>query len=480
MAQEIFNTIYNLLPEITLALIIFTLTTISFFKNVKRNAGYLILPGFAVSLVFVIIAFYSSPKPVFSGLISIDPFSSILKICILTTLIILIFVFREKINLQSIIIPIILLALGSVCLVSSANLYFTFVSAEVISISIYLLLGTGNPYSFKYFVYSAVSSGIFLYGITLLYGLGGSADYAVISTNFSNSEINPLTLAISLTMIFTGFGFKMGLFPFNFIMPGLAEKINLEKLGFITIVPAVSVSGAIVRMLLSIFHDTGLFTAGSYQMLQIVNWKNLVILISITSVITGYLVINWQSNLKKIFIFILLSQAGFILLPLADSSAGIAGVILNLIAFTINLTGIIICLKAFYSNSSSPLTTDALKGAGYKSKFIIIAFIVFLVSSAGFPVTAGFTAKLYVYGLIFKEGYTTAGIILLLCTVTYLYFIFRIVSISFTKAENPIEIRMEPINKVILLIFLFLTIMFGIFNSSIIELSKYSSKLFGI
>lgn len=369
--------------------------------------------------------------------------------------------------------------LGSFCSVSAANIYFTFTSVELMTISIYFLLIRDTVSALKFFSYSALFSGIFLYGLTIVHGLGGSPDYIVIGKYFSSNEINPLVLSLGIVMVITGLGFKMGLFPFNFIMPTVSEKISFKNLSFISVLSVISVAAVITRFLLTIFYDSNSFKSfsGEVQMLQIIKWQNLLIIISTASILTGSLIILWQKRLNKIFTFLILIQSGYILLSLCSFDKPAApAVILSLLQFTIFTAGIIFVFNLINHNKKTFIVDD-LKGMGVKHPLLSAGFLILLLSSAGIPLTTGFTAKLYTMTVIFNAGYVLAGIIVTFSTLPYLYFIYKLAATFFSGTSFEIEIKTELTDKLILLILLFITLFFGIISAPLIEFSVYVSNL---
>lgn len=419
---------------------------------------------------------FSLPKILYSGLFIIDNFSSFLKILITSSVVVIFIVFRKKEHKPVENLSILLMLLGSFSAVSSVNIYFTFVSVKLVTISIYFFLSGFNKLNVKYFTYSSVFTGILLYGLTLLHGLAGSPDYFEIGKYFSFNEVNPLTLSIALIMIFAGFGFKIGLFPFNFIMPSTAEKISLKKLFFVSVIPVLTLTGVLVRLLTAIFHDSN-FVNADLQFVQIVKWQNLVAIISTSSIITGSLIILWQKELKKIFINLLLIQSGFILLSLCSfEKLSSAAVVINMLHFTLTSLGIIIFMNII--KRSSNISIDDIKGAGFKNPFLSTSFIILLLSSAGMPLTIGFTAKLYTISQVFNTGYDIAGILVIFSLLPLLYFVYKVVIILFSENSVKNEYSMELTDKLIMLLILLITIISGVFISPLIEFSQNASKLF--
>jgi NADH-quinone oxidoreductase subunit N len=484
--QEIINSIYYLLPELTLALSIIIITVYSSFskKNISR---YILLTGLTVTFTFLLFRLYAEPVILFSGLIAADHFASFCKLLIIFSALGLALVLNSKPWSSNHCILLILMALGAISSVSSANLVMTFISLEAINISLYILISAERKTSLKYYIYSAVSSGLLVYGITLLYGMTGSADYYEISRFFSSNPFNELTLTISVILIIAGLGFKLLLFPFSFIMPSISEHISLKKVTLVTIIPIIAGIAVICRLFLTIFHDTGSFSTDEnlYSIIDTVKWQNMIAVISTSSILTGSLVILWQKNLKKIFIFLLIAQAGYLLLPLSiPSPEGLAAILLNLFAVTINFLGIATCFHILTERlipaDKTGLQLNDLKGLGKKSPFLFSCMIILLISTAGFPLTLGFTGKQFIYYSLFTGNLAWAGVAAVLSSAALFYFIFKLASLTFSGFSSIKITELETIQKFILLLLTSVIIFFGIYPAPILDLCRYSSQIFGI
>ncbi len=443
-----------------------------------------------IALTFAVFRIYSEPRVFFSGLLAVDPFASYCKALVIFSALFITVGLKNKPGENINTILILLMSLGAVCGISSAGLVMMFASMEVTAISAYILLASSGKISYKYFTYSAVCSGLMLYGISLLYGMAGTADYSAISSFLSANTFNELTLTISIILITAGLGFKMLLFPFNFIMPQLAENISAGKLGLITVIPVITGIAVIARLLLTVFHETGSFISdeSTYLLISSVKWQALILIISLSSVVTGSLIILWQKNLKRIFSFVLIAQSGYLLIPLSSPSPQSTETILvNLFSFTINSLGLLLCiniltekLKPAHPNN---LELDDLKSLGKKSPFVFACLLIFLASAAGFPFTSGFIGRLYIYTLFgtgFFGDYQWAAAIAVLSSMGFLYFIFKSALLIFSGSKSLKSFKLGTIHKFMLLLCVLPNLFFGFYPAPVINLSKYCLQIFGI
>lgn len=481
MNQETINSIYSLLPELTLAFAILTVIIVS---SLLRKSGkitfFVTVIGLLISLILVLLQYYFPSELLFNGLLAADPFSILIKILVSALVLIITIGFRDKFESHIKNIHLLLFLAASMIAVSSANLIMTFVSLEVISIMLFILLSGDKTLSYKFYIYSAAFSGILLYGISLLYGLTGSSNYYSISYYLANNWISPLTLAICVILIISGFAFRMILFPFSFILPSISEKLSLKNLSLIAVIHPVAVFAVTARFSITVFYDSR--ADGSHLMLtDSVNWQNMIVIIAVMSLLAGSLVLILQTNIRKVFSYIMIIQAGMILLPLSDSGQmSLASALLNLLTFVINSLGILICIKVLSSGLHASFDISNLKGIGRKYPILSVCFTIFLISTAGLPLTVGFIAKFYTFSLIFTSGYQLAGILSALSSMAYMYFIYRLVLIIFSSDNFSANLKIETFPKIMLLLLVFSTILFGIWFAPVTEFCKYSSQLFGI
>jgi NADH-quinone oxidoreductase subunit N len=423
----------------------------------------------------------------FGGLIVIDPFAYYNKFLILLSIIIitLFLIFNHKLaSHETYFILIPAMTLGSLLAVSSSNLAMLFVSLELINIALYFLLDLRQRVSVKFFIYGLISSGVMLYGISILYGISGSLNYYDISAFLSANAYNNLTLMIAFLLIMTGLASKMLLFPFNVLMPSTVEKSSqLES--SLMLVPVVITGFAVtIRFFLTVFHDNSSFVQheNTYHILNSFKWDLLLAVLSAASVITGNFIILWQTNLKRIITFTSIAGCGYLLMGLAAASKqGTASVLIGLVIYSINTLGLIICTGVIETKFKITDITH-IKGLRGSSKFIAIAMTVFIISSIGLPLSSGFIMKLFLFTSVLSNGYYALLVIGILSTMPAVYFYFKLITSMFqsTDSEKTIKADLETGAKIILLILLIPAILLGFYFNFMVEFAGYGAKIFGL
>lgn len=484
MNQEIINSIFYLLPELSLALSIIIITIVSSFVK-KELSFYITIAGLTLAFILLLFSYNTDPKALYSGLMAVDRFAMFGKLLVIFSAITFVLLFYTRKDSPNTFIPFITVVLGAISAVSSSNLVMTFVSLEVISIAVYILLSDDKKTSTKYFIYSAVSSGILLYGYSLMYGTAGTADYTGISNFISGNVYNELTLTISVILIIAGLGFRLMLFPFSFMIPSVSENISLRKLSLITIIPLIAAILVITRLLLTTLHDGGSFiiSENSYRLIENVKWQNMIAITSTATIAAGSLIVLWQRDIRKIFTFILIAQAGHTLIPLASPSPiSTQTILFNLIIFALNALGMLLSIRILELNIKPSfgknLVLDDLRSIGRKSPLIFLGMILFFASVLGLPLTLGFIGKLYIFSTLFGSFFW-AGITGVLSSMALCYFIYKFSTLVFS-GPSIIQMQVETIHKVIWLLFVLAIIFFGIYPSPILELARLSTQIFGI
>lgn len=483
MNQETINILFNFLPEITLALTLIILNLLNGSEKKENPFLYFVFSGGVIlSALFSYLQAYFAPQPLLGGVFSADHYSYSARVILSSVMTISALILYNTRSHQLEFALVTVSFIGAMLAVSASNIFMMFVSLQAMVIPLYLLIYYELKPAIKYFIFSSMFMAVMLYGITLLYGLTGTGEYYSISKFLSFNTVNTLILIFSVILIITGLSFTALLAPFNLSFPLLSRSLkvgHLTQFSLISITAVLFVTGRFIFTALK-DHNTFISSAEQISFIGGVNWKLLLAVISVCSIIAGNLVILWQYDLKKIAVYIIISQAGYLLFGLiSGSAAGLAAFISGTVVFAINSLGIILCINLIITGYSVN-ETAGLRSLGRNNKPLFLSFIFFLASSAGFPLTAGFNSKLILYSLPNLENFfwlIAAGII---SSVVLLYFIFRLSVVVFTGQNSQISQKIGTTPLIILLTLLFSVILFGIFVSPLLSWANYCSSLFGI
>jgi NADH-quinone oxidoreductase subunit N len=366
--------------------------------------------------------------------------------------------------------------------VGSSDLVMLFVSLEVMSVSIYILISGKRIIALKNYIYGITVSAIMLFGASLMFGICGTTGYYGISEYLSANSFNPLTLTVSALLITFAIGYRMMLFPFNFSFPSYSEKLPVRQLALISITGVITSALVLIRFLLTSFHDGNSFITGSeiYSIIPGLKMDLLVSVVSAASVITGCIVILWQKNLKKIFAFIMISQSGNLIMGLAASSpGGSVAALFNIAVLLIIMTGLLYCIRIF-EDKYQAVTIDDLEHKGKSEPLLFSIFIFFLSCAAGLPLTAGFSGRLILIIAALSQDLFWLAAISILSSFVMFYFIFKLTFTIFSCKPVINHVHLETHHKFILLVFLVPAILFGFYFRPLLDWVKFGALILGI
>lgn len=478
MNTEISNILFNFLPELALAAAIIILN-ISEFKpgQFKGLVKWIVLTGFASAIFAAAIQAYSAPQFMFGGLWVSDHFSYGAKLMILSAGL-LIFLAADKSDSAQY-SAMLLSVIGAVSAVSSANLAMMFVSLEIMSIPLLMLMGGSIRIRIKYFIYSAVTSAILLFGISLLYGLGGSMDYATIARTLSSGGVNTLTLAAVLIFITGGIIFKAGLPLFNFSVPYAAKESAYSTIGIMLITSSIAALFTLSRFYVTAFHDYSSFIteANSYLFIEGINRQLLAAIISAAAVITGNFVMLWQHDLKRILVFFTISQSGLLCATIsAQSPEGTAALLFYSIIFAVN-TGGMLSLFSYIEHTYGFTRLEELKSLAVSSPFIAVAIMIVTASAIGLPLTGGFTGRLLAYSALASSNLSWLAGLSILSSLPMFYFAFKLARSMYAKSNTTVSVKTETLSVIILLFLMLVIFLTGLFAAPFYDWAKYCSIL---
>lgn len=496
--NNLFGNLQAIYPEIILALTLVALIVFDLiFSKSKKFLPALSIIGLIITFIFVVFQFGSS-RSAFSisgniSFLSIDGFSSFFKVLILiATLFVVLFSISSK-EVQSCsdrhgeyYALIFGMVIGMFFLVSANDLILIYLSLELLSLSSYVLAGfvknsvRNSEASLKYVIYGSASSGIMLFGISILYGITGSTNLFEINSLLKFTNASEITFLIAVIMIFAGIGFKISIVPFHFWTPDVYEGAPISITAFLSVASKAAGFALLIRFIKVTFAQS-LSKDGYWQLLNYIDWQTLLVLFSIITMTFGNFAALWQDNLKRLLAYSSIAHAGYLMLGVAVLSD--QGLMAVMIYFSIYL---FMNLGAFFivmliANEINSESLDDYKGLGYSIPFLGTALAIFLISLTGLPPTAGFIGKLYLFIALVDAKMITVAIIALLNTVVSLYYYIRILKALFlTKTEKHVEIKISTFNFIIILVLLAPILIFGVYFSPLVNLAKASMQILGL
>lgn len=384
----------------------------------------------------------------FGGMFLNDFLTIYLKLIITIGTLISLLVFtsylKEKLILFNESIALILFsAIGMMLLVSARELISFFLSFELMSLSIYALVGIrrydprANEAAVKYFMLGGFSSAIMLFGIAFIYGATNTTEFLLIVKDISN--YNPL-IFIGLGLFIVGLCFKIALVPFHMWAPDVYEGAPTPVTAFISTLPKVAILGAFGRVLIEIFKD------------YYVDWSNFFIVLSIATMLTGNFFALIQRNIKRMLAYSSIAHAGYIIIGLiVGTQSGLTAIVAYMFIYTLMNIGAFAMVIAFNEED-----IENYKGLHKFHPALAFAMLIFMFSLTGVPPTAGFVVKFNIFLQAVKTGFTWLVVIAVIFTVISAYYYLRIVMYMYMK--DPVKVSKPIYSRELEIAILFCTI----------------------
>ncbi len=425
------------LPEIFIACMASAILLLGLFiKQKNRHIVCFWLSVFTLiaACVLIMADFSTRPAFAFNRLFVDDPLGDLLKtaICLLSAAI---FVYSRQYNQQRNIFnnEYYVLGLFAVCgmmVMASANHLLTlYLGLELMSLCLYSMIAffrddkLAVEAAMKYFVLGALASSVLLYGMSLLYGLTGSFELAVISSAVAGMDQDNSALALAVVFIVVALAFKIGAVPFHMWIPDVYHGAATSTTGFISAAPKIAAFALVMRLLVGGLEDLhGL-------------WQQMLIILALLSVGVGNIIAIAQNNLKRMLAYSTISHMGFFLFGIVGGTAAgySAALFYILIYATMSCAAFGLILYLSSKDYESDQLSD-LKGLGKRSPRIALLVLILMFSMAGVPPTAGFFAKMWVIQVLLDAGLEWVAVAAVVLAVIGAYYYLRIIKLVYFDA----------------------------------------------
>lgn len=388
----------------------------------------------------------------FGGLVIVDPYASFWKLLLyvvtgLTILMSLPYLKAERIHLAEYYGFLLLSLSGMMVMVSAADLLTIYLGIELMSLSLYVLAGFKRfeerslEAAAKYFVLGSFSSGILLYGISLLFGVAGSTRLSAIAAAVGSRGLDDPALLLAMILLVVGFGFKIAVVPFHMWTPDVYEGSPTSVTAFMAVASKAASFGAFLRVFLE-----GL---GGLK----ANWYTLFLLVCLATLILGNLVAIVQTNIKRMLAYSSIAHAGYALIGVvvagqaeADEgvrSLGVSSVMLYLAVYAFMTLGAFTVVAMLRKGGLEGEEIEDFTGLAKRQPLAAFLMLVFMVSLAGIPPTAGFIGKFYLFLAAVKAGLAWLAVVAVLFAAVSAYYYLRVVMVMYMR-ESQASAGVEP------------------------------------
>ena len=436
------------LPEIVLACTCMALLMVGVFRgdNVTRSLSWvsvlcLLLVGIVLSSIQI------DRMTAFGGQFVVDDFAHFMKWLVIigaSLAIIMSINFNEQEGIGRFEYPVLILfaVLGMFMMVSANDLISLYVGLELQSLALYVVAAfrrdslKSSEAGLKYFVLGALSSGMLLYGSSLIYGFSGTTSFEGLATLFKGlGGAEPgVGLVVGLVFLIAGLAFKVSAVPFHMWTPDVYEGAPTPVTAFFAVAPKIAAIALFIRVLMGPFGPL------------IAEWQQVIVLISIASMVLGALAAIWQDNIKRLLAYSSIGHVGYALIGLAaGTEAGVRGILVYMAIYLAMNVGTFCCVLAMRRTGRMVEGIADLAGLARNQPMLALAMAIFMFSMAGIPPLAGFFGKLYIFLAAMEAGLYTLAIIGVLASVVGAYYYLRIIKIMYF--EEPAEVFDRSITR---------------------------------
>ena len=426
-----------LIPEVFLSLSIFSLLMIGVFVKNSFNLIYKLSIFLIFLLILIVLNTDDETIKIFKESFVSDNFSLFAKLLILISSFFILIISKKYIvdiknNKFEYPIIVLLSILGMFFMVSSNDLILFYLGLELQSLSLYILASIdrdnlkSSEAGIKFFVLSALSSGLLLYGCSLLYGFTGSTNFEVIASNTADSTIG---IIFAMVFILVGLAFKVSAVPFHMWTPDVYEGSPTSVTSFFSVVPKVAGIVIFIRFMYLPFQEI------------LDQWKYILVFISIASMILGAVAAIGQNNIKRLIAYSSIGHIGYAIAGMTPGTEnGFKSTLIYISIYAVMNIGVFACIFLMKRNGKYIEDIQELSGASKNHPLMSLSLLIILSSLAGIPPMAGFFAKFYVFMAVVESGMFTLAVIGLVTTVVSAFYYIRIIKIMyFDDPKKPFE-----------------------------------------
>ena len=429
--------IQYLIPEVFLSLSIFSLLMIGVFVKNSFNLIYKLSIFLIFLLILIVLNTDGETIKIFKESFVSDNFSLFAKLLILISSFFILIISKKYIvdiknNKFEYPIIVLLSILGMFFMVSSNDLILFYLGLELQSLSLYILASIdrdnlkSSEAGIKFFVLSALSSGLLLYGCSLLYGFTGSTNFEVIASNTADSTIG---IIFAMVFILVGLAFKVSAVPFHMWTPDVYEGSPTSVTSFFSVVPKVAGIIIFIRFMYLPFQEI------------LDQWKYILVFISIASMILGAVAAIGQNNIKRLIAYSSIGHIGYAIAGMTPGTEnGFKSTLIYISIYAVMNIGAFACIFLMKRDGKYIEDIQELSGASKNHPLMSLSLLIILSSLAGIPPMAGFFAKFYVFMAVIESGMFTLAVIGLVTTVVSAFYYIRIIKIMyFDDPKKPFE-----------------------------------------
>lgn len=481
-----FTNLAPIVPEIFLAVAILGFLIVGVFGGHRTTP--LLAFGAILAMVAVGMLIHADGRVLsgFGGMIQFDPFIAAVKLLILfgAALVLIIsseWLSREDHRIFEFPVLLLLSVLGMLVMVSSGSLLTVYMGLELMSLPLYVLASMqrdslrSTEAGLKYFVLGSLASGMMLFGISLIYGFAGTIQLDSLAGLFEqmSAQIEPgqpmriaAGLLVGLLLLMVGFCFKVSAVPFHMWTPDVYEGAPTPVTAFFAVAPKIAALAIFARILMQPFAELAVY------------WQQVVVFISIATMLVGALGAITQTNIKRLLAYSSIGHVGYALIGIAAGTGeGVAGLLIYLGLYIFMTVGAFCCVLLMRRKGEYVEQISELSGLAQTRPVMAAALAIFMFSMAGIPPMAGFFGKFYVFLAAVNSGLYMLAVIGVVLSVIAAYYYLKIVKIMyFDEARAPFDKEMSGGMRLVMLVCGGFTLLFFLHPTPIVVYAQEVAK----
>jgi NADH-quinone oxidoreductase subunit N len=465
------------LPEIVLSVLAMALLMLGVFRRGENYGVVTIAASIAILITALLVAFgaRSGTAHAFGGAFIVDDFARAMKFLVLAgTDIALVlsggFLVRHSMLKFEYVVLLLLATVGMMLMISANNLISLYMGLELQSLALYVVaaINRDNAKSseagLKYFVLGALSSGMLLYGASLIYGFTGSTEFSVIAKSLASSG-SSIGIVFGIVFMIAGLAFKVSAVPFHMWTPDVYEGAPTPVTAFFAAAPKIAAMALFTRTMMVPFQAIA------------ADWQQIVMFVSVASMLLGAFAAIGQTNIKRLLAYSSISHMGYALVGLAaNSQEGVRGIVLYMLIYMVTTVGAFACVLAMRRNGQQVEEIGDLAGLGRTNKFLAFVLAMLMLSLAGIPPLAGFFGKLFVFMAAVKSGLFVLAVIGVLASVVGAYYYLRIVKLIYFDEPAPVFDKLDSEVRYVVLVAGAFSLLFVVFAKPLVNYAAVAAQ----
>ncbi|MCC6544894.1 MAG: NADH-quinone oxidoreductase subunit N [Nitrospirae bacterium] len=357
---------------------------------------------------------------------------------------------------------------GMMIMASGTDLLSIYVGLELMALSIYILTGftqrsgKSNEAAMKYIILGSFSSGVLLYGMSLIYGITGTTQLSDLALALKGQDNMDMSLILAVIFLVAGFGFKVAAVPFHMWAPDVYEGAPTSITAFMSVGPKAAAFAAILRIFIEALGPV----AGS--------WETILALVAVLTMATGSIFALIQTNIKRMIAYSSIAHAGYALLGVvAGGRDGISSVMLYMLIYTLMNMGIFGLIIMMRKGDFRGENIHDYTGLAKTNKLAALLMLIFLFSLAGIPPTGGFVGKFYIFMALVGQGLIPLAVIAVIFSAVSAFFYIRIVMLMYMKEPtHKFDLATTPASGIAIAIALIGILIIGVLPSWFLEMAQ--------